>query len=751
DKVIDVQALAGDSTDNVPGVPGIGVKTAAQLINEYGDLETLLARAEEIKQPKRRQTLLDNVEQARVSRELVRLVDDVAVEEPLRSFRVREPDPAVLVPFLREQGFRSILARVESHLAEGHPLTERVEQKTDASVPDYETVQDIGRLREWAAAAMEAGWLAFDTETSSLDAMSARLVGLSMALPDGRACYVPLRHEPAGAEQATLLDGGRDAPEAPVQVPFDEAMAALQPTLEDPSVLKVGQNIKYDMMVLARPENGGIALGPVDDTMLISYVLEAGLHGHGMDELAETVLGRKTITFSDVAGSGRNRIPFAQVALDNATRYAAEDAEVTGALWRELRPRLLPERLVTVYERLERPLIPVLAAMETAGIRIDVGVLKGLSDEFGRRLADLEAQIHELAGRPFNVGSPKQLGEVLFEDLSLPGGKRGKNGAWSTPANVLEELAATHDLPARVLDWRQLSKLKGTYTDTLPLQVNPATGRVHTCYGMAIASTGRLSSTDPNLQNIPIRTEEGRKIRTAFVADPGWVLLSADYSQIELRLLASVADIAELKQVFRDGKDIHAMTASEVFGVPLAQMDGATRRKAKAINFGIIYGISAFGLARQLGIARGEARDYIDTYFRRFPGIRVYMDSTVKLAREQGHVSTSFGRRIHTPAISDKNPARRGFGERAAINAPLQGGAADIIKRAMIRLPRALRQAGLQARMLLQVHDELVFEVPEGEVEATRTLVTRVMQAANNLDVPMVVETGVGANWGDAH
>jgi DNA polymerase-1 len=750
DRVVDVQALAGDSTDNVPGVPGIGVKTAAQLIGEYGDLDSLLARAEEIKQPKRRQNLIEHADAARISRELVRLVDDVAVETPITDFKVARPDPEILLAFLREQGFRSIAARVESQFGAGLAKASAPAQ-ADHGPRDYVTVRDAGTLAEWVDAAMAEGWVAVDTETSSLDAMAAALVGVSLALPDGRACYVPLAHVAPAGDQSSLLDDEACSAEAPEQLPFDDAMALLKPMLEDPSVLKVGQNIKYDMLVLSREANGGIVLAPVDDTMVMSYVLEAGSHGHGMDEIARLYLDQQTMSYSDVAGSGRNRIPFAQVAVEDATRYAAEDADITGALWRNLKPRLLEERMTTVYERLERPLIPVLVAMERTGVRVDAAVLKGLSDEFGRRLGDLEAEVHTLAGREFNVGSPKQLGEVLFEDLALPGGKKGKTGAWATPASVLEELAATHDLPARVLDWRQLSKLKGTYTDALQKQINPDTGRVHTSYGMAIASTGRLSSTDPNLQNIPIRTEEGRKIRTAFVADPGHVLLSADYSQIELRLLASVADIDALKQVFRDGQDIHAMTASEVFGVPMTEMDGATRRRAKAINFGIIYGISAFGLARQLGIARGEAQDYIDTYFERFPGIRAYMDRTIKQAREQGWVATPYGRRIHTPAINEKNPARRGFGERAAINAPLQGGAADIIKRAMIRLPGALTDAGLKTRMLLQVHDELVFEVPEAEAEEARALIVSVMEGANDLDVPMVAETGVGPNWDDAH
>ncbi|MBM3561196.1 MAG: DNA polymerase I, partial [Alphaproteobacteria bacterium] len=512
----------------------------------------------------------------------------------------------------------------------------------------------------------------------------------------------------------------------------------------------IGQNAKYDAQVLARCD---IAMAPLDDTMLLSFVLEGGLHGHGMDELARLHLGIETIAYSEVAGSGKTSRTFDRVPLDQATAYAAEDADVTWQLWTLLKPRLLAERLVTVYETIERPLIPVLERMERWGVKVDARALHALSDDLTRRLADIEADIHRLAGRAFNVGSPKQLGEVLFDELKLDGGgKRAKTGAYVTSADVLEDLAAQgHDLPARVLDWRQLAKLKSTYTDTLPQQIDPQTGRVHTSYAMAGASTGRLASTDPNLQNIPVRTEEGRKIRRAFVAEAGHVLLSADYSQIELRLLAHVAGIEALKQAFAEGVDIHALTASQVFGVPVKGMDPQVRRKAKAINFGIIYGISPFGLARQLSIPRAEAAAYIDAYFARYPGIRAYMDRTIAEARRQGYVTTPFGRRCHTPGIADKNPARRNFAERAAINAPLQGGAADIIKRAMIRIPDALAQAGLGARMLLQVHDELVFEVPEAEVEQTARLVKKIMEGAAHLSVPLVVDTGQGPNWEAAH
>ena len=590
-----------------------------------------------------------------------------------------------------------------------------------------------------------------DTETTSLDAMEAELVGVSLAVQPGRACYIPLSHKaPAGQGTLDLGDGGGATGEdAPDQIPLDEALAMLRPLLQDPAVLKIGQNIKYDTEVLNRY---GLQVAPVDDTMVLSYVLEGGLHGHGMDELASLHLGRATIKFKDVAGAGKSQVTFDYVPLDKALDYAAEDADVTLGLHRALKPRLAAEHLVTVYETLERPLIPVLVAMESAGIKVDAKQLKRLSGDLERRLGTLETGIHKLAGREFNIASPKQLGEILFGEMGLSGGKKTKTGAYATGADVLEGLAALgHDLPARVLDWRQLAKLKSTYTDTLIKQINPTTGRVHTSYAMAGTSTGRLASSDPNLQNIPIRTEEGRKIRQAFIAEKGRTLLSADYSQIELRLLAHVAGIDTLKDAFRAGQDIHAMTASQVFGVPVDGMDPMIRRQAKAINFGIIYGISAFGLARQLGISNGEAGDYINAYFEKYPGIRDYMERTKEQARKDGFVSTLFGRRCHVRGIKEKNPNMRNFAERAAINAPIQGGAADIIKRAMIRLPGALQSAGLTARMLLQVHDELVFEVPKAELDETAGLVKSVMEGAARLDVPLVVDTGSGDNWDDAH
>ncbi|MGH6662146.1 MAG: DNA polymerase I [Rhodospirillales bacterium] len=756
ERVIDVQALAGDSSDNVPGIAGIGVKTAAQLINEYGDLDTLLARASEIKQPKRRQALLDGGTAALVSRQLVTLKDDVPIKHKLESFAVRKPKPEKIMKFLKAQAFQSLLAVAESRYgaapaAEAKP-TKKVAGKAEAG---YTLVQDLDTLEAWIAEATEAGAVAFDTETTSLDAVVAELVGFSLSLSPGRACYVPIAHKTPKALGSLDLDGdgsGGDQGngEAPEQIPLKAALKALKPMLEDPSVLKIGQNIKYDMQVLA---GYGVAIAPVDDTMLLSFVLDGGRHGHGMDELAELHLDHKTIKYEDVTGSGKAKVSFDYVALDKARDYAAEDADVTLRLHNVLKPRLLTDRMVTVYETLERPLIQVLQAMERRGIRVDGKELKRLSDDFAVRLADLEAEIHMLASREFNIGSPKQLGEVLFEEMGLSGGRKGKTGAYGTGADVLETLADHgHKLPAKVLDWRQLAKLKSTYTDALMGQINPETGRVHTSYHQAGASTGRLASSDPNLQNIPIRTEEGRKIRRAFVAEKGMKLLSADYSQIELRLLAHVAGIEALKDAFRHGHDIHAMTASQVFGVPIRGMDPMVRRKAKAINFGIIYGISPFGLARQLGIGNSEAAEYIDAYFERYPGIRDYMEKTKAKARKQGFVTTLYGRKCHIRGINEKNPNMKGLAERAAINAPIQGGAADIIKRAMIRIPNALADARLKAKMLLQVHDELIFEVPKDEVEKTAKVAKQVMAGAAHLDdVPLVVDTGVGDNWDEAH
>ncbi|QYC10100.1 DNA polymerase I [Brevundimonas nasdae] len=776
EKMVDLQALIGDSVDNVPGAPGIGPKTAAQLLDEYGDLDTLLARAGEIKQPKRRETLINFADQIRLSRELVRLTCDAPAPEAIDDFAVRDPDPATLSAFLETMEFRSLQRRVGDGKAGPSEVSAFAPKRApnlsapvatprygqEAAAPTevqsfdhdaYECVQTEEALDRWIARAVEVGVVGFDTETDTLSATHAGLCGVSLAVGPNEACYIPLTHEhEPQANEGGLFGEPGEAREPIHQLDKPTTLAKLKTLLEDPSVLKVLQNAKYDIAVMARR---GIRVAPYDDTMLISYVLEGGLHGHGMDELARLHLGHEPIPFKSVAGAGKSQKSFKHVGLKPATGYAAEDADVTLRLWRILKPRLAREGLSTVYETLERGMPTVLADMELNGVRIDPDRLKRLSSEFGLRMAELEAQAHEIAGRPFNIGSPRQIGEILFGELNLPGGKKTASGQWGTDASVLEELALTHDLPRAILDWRQLSKLKGTYTDALIAAADPATDRVHTSYQLAAASTGRLASSDPNLQNIPIRTETGREIRQAFIAAPGHVLISADYSQIELRLLAHIGDIPELKRAFKAGLDIHAATASEMFGVPIEGMPSETRRRAKAINFGIVYGISAFGLAAQLGIDQGEAGAYIKTYFERFPGIRGYMDKTKAEVREAGFVSTVFGRRIHIPAIHSKAGAERQFGERAAINAPIQGAAADIIRRAMIRMPGALADAGLKTRMLLQVHDELVFEAPEAEAERAIVIIKRIMENASDpavvLTVPLVVEARAAANWDQAH
>ena len=753
-QVIEVQALMGDSVDNVPGVPGIGPKTASLLIQEFGTLEAVLAAAPSMKPGKRRDMLIEHAENARISRKLVELACDVPLPMPLEDLVAKELDRPVLSAWLHAMGFKSTAIRLGLEGAAPAPAPEPARL---AGMPEhppfgsYECVTDEARLAVWIEEARARGVVAFDTETDSLDAMRATLVGVSLATGPGRACYIPLRHH-AGQQSAQLsLDG--PAPEAapPVhQIAPEAALAALGPLLQDRSVLKVAQNAKYDVMVLARA--GIVDIGPIDDTMLISYAQAAGAHGHGLDELSSRHLGHQPISYDSVTGTGKNRIPFARVPLDRATDYGAEDSDVALRLWEILRPRLRDGHSLALYEQLERRLVPVLLAMEQAGVKVDETELRRMSADFAQRMGVMEEGIHAMAGRAFNLGSPKALGEILFDEMSLPGGKRMASGAWGTDASVLQGLADQgHELPARIMDWRQLSKLRSTYTEALVQQINPDTGRVHTSFAQAITTTGRLSSTDPNLQNIPIRTEEGARIRQAFIAEPGHVLVSCDYSQIELRLLAHVADIPPLKEAFATGQDIHARTASEVFGVPMEGMDPSTRRRAKAINFGIIYGISAFGLARQLGIQPGEARLYIDAYFQRYPGIRAYMERTKEEARINGYVLTPFGRRCWVPGIGEKMAQRRAYAERQAINAPLQGGAADIIKRAMVRLPAAMRAAGLTSRLLLQVHDELLFEAPEAEAAETARVAKQVMEGAATLSVPLVVETGTGANWGAAH
>jgi len=823
EKVIEVQSLIGDSTDNVPGVPGIGVKTAAQLIGEYGDLETLLARANEIKQEKRRQTLIDNAEQARLSKRLVTLDQNVDLEVPVEDLAVHEPDYRKLIAFSKAMEFTTLTRRIaeaaeidasqvepDARLASGAsipplqgeggdasaapggvasgttptrssatttlPLSGGGMNKTKSaggapaqeaftpvslaearlaklkSIPfdrsKYEIVRDLARLKAWIARAIEVGQVAITTQTNSLDPMQAALCGFSLALTPGEACYVPVSHRESSEGQG-LFDAGL----LPHQIAEKDAIDAIKPLLEDPGVLKIGHNLKFDWQILARR---GVAIAPYDDTLLMSYVIDAGRADHAVGSLTHRYFGHTVIDFNEITKSGKTKVTFDCIPIEKAAEFSAEDADATLRLWHVLKARLAADHMVNVYETLERPLIGVLGRMEGRGIAIDRPTLARLSSDFATESARLEGEIQKLAGMPLNPGSPKQIGDVLFGSLGLPGGTKTKTGAWSTSASVLEDLAEQgHELPQKILDWRQVSKLRSTYTDALPNYVDAKTHRVHTNYALAATTTGRLSSSEPNLQNIPIRTEAGRKIRKAFVAQPGHKLVSADYSQIELRLLSEVANVPTLRQAFKDGTDIHAMTASEMFGVPVKDMPGEVRRRAKAINFGIIYGISAFGLANQLGIAREEAGAYIKKYFERFPGIRDYMDETRDFCRENGYVLTLFGRKCHYPDIRASNPSVRAFNERAAINARLQGSAADIIRRAMVRMDDALSDAKLKAKMLLQVHDELVFEVPDNDVEKTLPVVKRVMEDAPHpavqLHVPLAVEARAADNWDEAH
>ena len=754
-RVIDVQSLAGDSVDNVPGAPGIGIKTAALLINEYGDLDSLLERASEIKQPKRRETLIDNADQIRTSRDLVTLKTDMKMDCDLDDFAVHAPDPEVMLKFLSEMEFRTMSARIANKFGVSAPEI-KASDKSNAenniielkhipiNTKNYELIDNINDLNRWIKKIYQRGYVAVDTETTGLNDMIVDLVGICLSVEIGEACYIPLGHTNGEDDLfggASLCSG---------QINLEEALTILRPVLQDPSIIKIGQNIKYDTKIFARYD---VNLTPVDDTMLLSYAINGGKHNHGMDYLSERYLDHKPISIKSLLGSGKSAITFDKVPISDAVNYAAEDADITLRLWKLFKPMLHANSVTKVYEKLERPLIPVLAKMEMDGIKVDRNTLSRMSNNFAQSMSGLEAEIYDLAGQSFNVGSPKQLGEILFDKLELPGGKKGKTGAYGTGVDVLEDLASEgYELPVKVLDWRQMSKLKSTYTDALQGHINPNTGRVHTSYVISGASTGRLSSTDPNLQNIPIRSEAGRKIREAFIAEEGNVLLSLDYSQIELRILAHIAKIDTLKQAFHEGQDIHALTASQMFNVPLENMDPMIRRQAKAINFGVIYGISGFGLARNLRIPRKEAQSFIDTYFERFPGIRTYMDETVSFAKENGYVETLFGRKVHTSEINAKGP-QAGFAKRAAINAPIQGTAADIIRRAMVQMPDAI--AHLPVKMLLQVHDELIFEVNKDALSETTEVVRKIMEKASEpvvkLDVPLVVDAGFGSNWADAH
>jgi len=808
EKVVEVQALAGDSVDNVPGVPGIGIKTAAQLITEYGDLETLLARAGEIKQPKRRESLIEHAEKARISRELVLLDNNVKLDVPLDELAVHEPDSRKLIAFLKAMEFSTLTRRVAEYaqidpadvLPDEHlksPLAKAVGQDSPQTPslggePDsqatgtstttaanksaapaathspqalaasrtekaaagkidrskYQTIRTLDELNAWIARAHDLGHVAIDIKATSIDPMQADICGIALALSPNEACYIPLGHKKSNGGDDLFASGLAEG-----QIETANAFDALRKLMESEAVLKSGFDIKFTSVMLAQHK---IALRTADDVQLMSYALDAGRGAHDVESLADRWLGHAAIKHGDVIGSGRNKLSLDQVTIERATEYGAETADIIIRLWLLMKARLISERMNNVYESLERPLIGVLARMERRGITIDRQVLSRLSGDFAQTAARLETEIREIAGEDINPGSPKQLGDVIFGKMGLPGGQKTKTGAWSTSASILEDLAEEgHVFPRRILDWRQVSKLKSTYTDALPNYVNPQTQRVHTTYALAATTTGRLSSNEPNLQNIPVRTEDGRKIRRAFIAEKGYKLVSADYSQIELRLLAEIADIPVLKQAFHDKLDIHAMTASEMFGVPVKDMPGEVRRRAKAINFGIIYGISAFGLANQLGIPREEAGAYIKKYFERFPGIRAYMDATRDFCREHGYVETLFGRKCHYPDIKAANASLRAFNERAAINARLQGTAADIIRRAMIRMENALVEKKLAARMLLQVHDELVFEVPDSEVDKTIPVIREVMEnaafPAARLSVPLHVDARAAHNWDEAH
>ncbi len=758
-RVIDVQSLAGDSVDNVPGVPGIGIKTAAQLINEYGSLEQLLERAGEIKQPKRREKLINHADDARISQQLVRLEADAPIPMALEDLKTHDPDKPNLVEFLQKQGFNSILKRMGAETT-NTPEPAKTANNTAASQYNplaelspisensYELVNTFDALQRWIDLAYADGILCFDCETTSLTPAKADLVGISLCVKPGTAAYIPLAHK---APEADLLGGGESMP---AQLDKAQVIAKLKPLLEDQSVIKIAHNAKYDWQMFARE---GVEITPCDDTMMMSYVLDGTAHSHGMDNLSGMYLDHTPIKFADVAGKGKKQITFDYVDIDKALDYAAEDADITLRLYKLFKPRLAAENMSRIYEDIDRPLIPVIAKMELEGVRVDQQTLHSMSDDFAKKLRILEGQIYELAGHEFNIASPKQVAEVLFGEMELTGGKKTKGGDWSTSASVLEKLAAEgHKIVESILEYRQLAKLKSTYTDALQKQIDPRTGRVHTSFAIAHTATGRFSSSDPNLQNIPIRTEEGRKIREAFIPAEGYTLLSVDYSQVELRLAAAMAGISALKQAFLDGGDIHALTASQVFNTPLDEVTPELRRSAKAVNFGIIYGISGFGLSKQLGVSVGEASGYIKSYLERFSELSDFMDNAKEEAKENGYVSTAHGRKCSIRGINDNNGAVRKFAERQAINAPLQGTAADIMRIAMGRLPAALSKAKLNAKMLIQVHDELIFEVPHDELEATSACVRAIMEDAANLHgidlgVPLTAEAGHGDNWARAH
>ena len=739
-KVIDVQALAGDSSDNVPGVPGIGVKTAAELINKYGTLEKLLKSAHEIKQNKRRETLIENKDKALISKQLVTLKHDAPINQNLEDFRLKEIDKDKLYKFLREMEFNRLLSSAISAYGEPNLLSSKIEvqeKQKQITKKSYSLISEIDELDEWIKEAEEVGEVAIDTETSSVDPNQAYLVGISLSSKIGKACYIPVGHK-----SNNNLDKKK-------------VLEKLKPLLEDPSIKKIGQNIKFDFIILYRE---GITISPMEDTMLMSYVLDAGKNRHNMDTLSELHLGHKTIAFKDLVGSGKKEINFSDVELDKAKDYAAEDADITFRLYKKFIKNLKLEKMINIYEIFEKPMIEILAFMEMRGIKIDSNFLKSLSLKFEKKIEKLEKEIFKIAKKDFNIGSPKQLGDIIYNDLKIAGLKKTKKGGFATSASVLEDLAFKgHKFPQLVLDWRQVSKLKNTYSDALPEHVNPLTKRVHTSFLLAATTTGRLASSDPNLQNIPIKSEDGKDIRKAFVAEKNHTLISADYNQIEMRILADLAGVKELKKAFKNNEDIHSLTASQIFNIDIKKVDQDQRRKAKAINFGIIYGISQYGLAKQINVSNYEAEEFLNAYFAKFPEIKIYMDETIKFCRKSGYVNNIFGRRSHFNAINDKNFNVRNFQERAAINAPIQGSASEIMRLAMIRLQKNLNQNNkLKSKMLLQIHDELIFEVPKNEVDEMTKIIKKEMTSVSesehhSFSTPLTVDINIGDNWGTLH
>ena len=739
-KVIDVQALAGDSSDNVPGVPGIGVKTAAELINKYGTLEKLLKSADEIKQNKRRETLIENKDKALISKQLVTLMHDAPVNQKLEDFRLKEIDKDKLYKFLREMEFNRLLSSAISAYGEPNFLSSKTEvqdKQKEITKKNYSLISEIDELDDWIKEAEEVGELAIDTETTSVDPHQASLVGISLSSKVGKACYIPVGHK-----SKKNLDK-------------KSVISKLKPLLEDPSIKKIGQNIKFDFIILYRE---GISISPMEDTMLMSYVLDAGKNRHNMDTLSELHLGHKTTTFKELVGSGKKEINFSDVELDKAKDYAAEDADITFRLYKKFIKNLKSEKMINIYEIFEKPMIEILAFMEMKGIKIDSNFLKSLSLKFEKKIEKLEKEIFKIAQKEFNIGSPKQLGDIIYNDLKIAGLKKTRKGGFATNASVLEDLAFKgHKFPQLVLDWRQVSKLKNTYSDALPEHVNPTTKRVHTSFLLAATTTGRLASSDPNLQNIPIKSEDGKDIRKAFIAEKNHTLISADYNQIEMRILADLAGVKELKKAFKNNEDIHSLTASQIFNIEIKKVDQDQRRKAKAINFGIIYGISQYGLAKQINVTNYEAEEFLNAYFVKFPEIKIYMDDTIKFCRKSGYVNNIFGRRSHFNAINDKNFNVRNFQERAAINAPIQGSASEIMRLAMIRLQKNLSEnKKLKSKMLLQIHDELIFEVPKDEVTEMTKIIKKEMTSVSesehhSFSTPLTVDINIGDNWGALH